>query len=244
MSLAIHLGVLILGAVIVLATLVCLVIDMVSRVDYLKEKFPRFARILERRDIIGALALAGVLLFLTDLYEVIDHEIPVVQGPVFQVNLPAVPIQTIQEPCKSSQVIVERPASLPRHLSDADRIALIKALAAYPGQKFTIDHAVNDSEAYDFGVDIRNALEAAGWQEVDYAPIWDPNFSSAYNWPNYFGVQWFVKDQNHVSAASYALRKILIDCCGIEADGVVVTWPIQPPMEQGIIYIWVGPKRK
>lgn len=98
MSLAIHLGVLILGAVIVLATLVCLVIDMVSRVDYLKEKFPRFARILERRDIIGALALAGVLLFLTDLYEVIDHEIPVVQGPVFQVNLPAVPISAATRP--------------------------------------------------------------------------------------------------------------------------------------------------
>lgn len=184
------------------------------------------------------------MLLITDLYEVMDHEIPIIQGPIFSVNLPPVPLQIVQGPCKPSQIVVERFADSHRHLSDADRMALIKALTVYPDQKFTIDHAINDSEAYDFATEIRNALDAATWQEVNYMPMWDPSFSSAYNWPNFFGIQWFVKNEGPAPAAFHALSKILIDCCGIQAAGVTVSWPMKPPMEQGIIYIWVGSARK
>lgn len=141
------------------------------------------------------------------------------------------------EPKPSSQ-----PALLVRELSTAQKRKIVDSLSKYPGQKFTIDCAVNDPEAHRFGGELRDSLTKAGWQMLSYVPDWDDGFSSAGNWPNFFGVQWFERAGAPQIPAAAVLRHELRKCCGIIADGVA--WPDTNGMENGVIYIWVGPNSK
>jgi hypothetical protein len=130
--------------------------------------------------------------------------------------------------------------STSRHLTNKQKTDLVAALSPYKEQKFAIDCAVNDPEAHRFAEDIRDSLDKAGWKMKSYWPVWDAGFSSALNWQNYFGVQWFEReDAPHISTAR-VLRQALKNCCRITADGV--DWPDPANrMEKDIIYVWVGP---
>ncbi|MGD0458140.1 MAG: hypothetical protein ABSC21_10390 [Terriglobia bacterium] len=102
----------------------------------------------------------------------------------------------------------------------SQQTALIETLSKYPGQKFTIDCAVNDVEAHHFAGEMRDTLIKAKWQMLSYLPMWDMGFSSASNWPNFFGGQWFKSERSSYMPAAPALRMELKTCCGITADGV------------------------
>lgn len=103
----VHIGVVLFGGVLVFTALVYVVIDMFGRVDYLKEHIPWLARFLERKDTMGALVLVAVLLFIGNLYEIMNHEIPEISGPTIRIVPPVPPaviVPQVPQPKKKQQL--------------------------------------------------------------------------------------------------------------------------------------------
>jgi hypothetical protein len=97
MKLIVHIVILSLAAVVVMGGIVFVVIDMFTRVDYLKDKFSWLGKVLEWRGSVAALVLVAVFLLLGDGYELTIKEVPEVPAaPTVIVKAPLAPVVQIQ----------------------------------------------------------------------------------------------------------------------------------------------------
>jgi len=220
-------------AVAALYVIVCEFMDTKGRLETIEAKWPRIWKLLNNR------AARLVLLIVAIGFLAHDYRDAVAIAPSPRPLFPApVTPQIVEEP--SPPIVIIQPSQdVDRHLTDVQQMQLTKMLAKYPGTKFAVDHASNDPEATRFALELRNALMDAKWDYISYAPMYDREFSDAYSWPNYFGVQFFERGNSPPNPAVPVLRHALLQCCGIVADGV--RWPDpKSPLEAGIIYLWVG----
>jgi hypothetical protein len=79
---AIHAVIIVFAALIVLAVLAVGLIDTFGRVDYLKQRWPSFAALLEKRGALAVLALASIFLLIGDTYELASKEAPTIPAPL------------------------------------------------------------------------------------------------------------------------------------------------------------------
>jgi len=155
-----HLLVLGFAALVLLAAFVFVVIDMLGRVGYLKDKVPWLDRMLERRAAIGILLLVAIFLLTGDGYELLNKEAPPIpSGPT--VILKSVLPFTIS-------FSDESPTSLRRRtLKLADQV-----------QKFLVERATNPDRprvaiagSYGPNPSDEEKLAIKRWQEYDQETI-------------------------------------------------------------------------
>jgi hypothetical protein len=148
-----HIALLIFGFLAVLATVAFLVIDMLGRVDYLKQHAPWLEKILERKSALGVLLLVAVLLLCGDAYELITKEVPnVPAAPIIRIMAPTPPTIAVQTaiPGRSTATVyayrnemsVSQVANLTEHFAGAIRQAkpIVFLITFSPGnEKFRED---------------------------------------------------------------------------------------------------------
>jgi hypothetical protein len=97
MKLIVHIAILSLAAVVIIGGIVFVVIDMFTRVDYLRDKFSWLGRVLEWRGSLTALVVVATCLLIGDGYELTIKEVPEVPAaPTFIVKAPLAPVVQIQ----------------------------------------------------------------------------------------------------------------------------------------------------
>ena len=126
-KLLIHIVILMFAALVVLGAFLFAVIDMFTRVDYLKEKAPWLKRMLERRSAFGVLLLVTAFLLIGDGYELLTKEIPEANPPTVTFPAPSGPVTTpksthaalspSQAPSTTGQAPSNTTQSLQAHLS-------------------------------------------------------------------------------------------------------------------------------
>jgi len=104
MKLIFHIAILSLAAVVVIGGIVFVVIDMFTRVDYLKDKFSWLGKVLEWRGSITALVLVATCLLIGDGYELTIKEVPEVPAaPTMIVKAPLAPVIQMQRMLASKE---------------------------------------------------------------------------------------------------------------------------------------------
>jgi hypothetical protein len=106
-SLIVNIAIYAVAAIFVVGAVGFVVIDMVTRVDYIHEKFPWLQRIVARRDIFGVLLLVAIGLLVAVGYEWADKEVPEVSLPTITFNAPPPPL------IPDAKIPDAKPASLP-----------------------------------------------------------------------------------------------------------------------------------
>ncbi len=97
MKLIFHIAILSLAVVVIIGGIVFVVIDMFTRLDYLKDKFSWLGKVLEWRGSITALVLVATCLLIGDGYELIIKEVPEVPAaPTMIVKAPLAPVIQMQ----------------------------------------------------------------------------------------------------------------------------------------------------
>jgi len=93
MKLIVHIVILSLAAIVILGGIVFVVIDMFTRVEYLKSKISWLGKVLEWRSSLTALLVVATFLLIGDGYELFIKEVPEVPAPpVFIVKAPLPPM--------------------------------------------------------------------------------------------------------------------------------------------------------
>jgi hypothetical protein len=108
MKLIIHILILAFAAIVILGAVLFVVIDMFTRVDYLKDKAPWLERMLERRSAFGVLLLVTTFLLVGDGYELLIKEMPEANSP--KVTFPA-PVGPTTAPSAPRVAKAHNPAS-------------------------------------------------------------------------------------------------------------------------------------
>ena len=97
MKVIVHIVILSLAAVVIFGGVAFVVIDMFTRVDYLKDKFSWLEKVLEWRGSVAALVLVAIFLLIGDGYELTIKEVPEVPAaPTVIVKAPLAPVVQIQ----------------------------------------------------------------------------------------------------------------------------------------------------
>lgn len=97
-GLLVHLFVLLFATLAVVGGLLFLLIDMLSRVDYLRKEVPWLEKIGEKRGVIRGLLIVAIFLLLGNGYELVNKEVPepgVIQAKIPTPIAPAVTVQKI-----------------------------------------------------------------------------------------------------------------------------------------------------